>query len=169
MVLIRLEKACTVHHLTMSMLLIESGAASTESLENSFAKLSPASWEIFSLEPENHGGLVLPYPRGKCHRQRSCQAGSHCLVLFSEGPGYSTGQGMLEREGEATLAAEENSDYLVALCKTSRLVILQTIIPMPFLPTCAAVPTDGNSDRDFLCKPPKSTCYRRNTARVHHT
>lgn len=45
-----------MHHLTMSMLLIESGAASTESSENSFAKLSPASWEIFSLEPENHGG-----------------------------------------------------------------------------------------------------------------
>ena len=65
MVLIRLEKACTVHHLTMSMLLIESGAASTESLENSFAKLSPASWEIFSLEQENHGGTCATLPKRK--------------------------------------------------------------------------------------------------------
>lgn len=72
---------------------------------------------------------MLPYLRGKCGRQRSCQAGSHCLVLCSGGPGFSTNQVMLKRGGEAMLAAEENSDYLVALCKTSRLVSSKLLSP----------------------------------------
>lgn len=52
-----------MHHLTMSLFLLESGAASTESSETSFAKLSPDSWEIFSLEPENHEGTYATLPK----------------------------------------------------------------------------------------------------------
>lgn len=129
MVPVRLEKACTGHHLAMSLSVIWILSSFYSIFRNLICKTVACLLRVFVSRTRQPWGNL-------CYlAQEENVAGRDHARLVATACFFAAGARVqLKRGGGAMLAAAANPDYLVPLCKTSRLV------PFRLLPPCHSYP-----------------------------